>query len=297
MELRTIRYFVAVADAGSVTAAATRVHVTQPSLSRQVHQLEHELGLTLFTKINGRLALTAAGRSFLPLARDLLHTAETARAAAGDIGSGKLQHLTIVAHAVTLSDVVAPFIATFGPDDPLPSVAELHLHDGYDALDQGADLVLGAVPPSADFAHLWVAQFPIWAYVLPTHPLADRDTVALEELIDHELLLMDQDSHIRWTLDAAMAGAALSYHGTKEFSSSQVAQAVAAADRGVAVVSDEPRFGLERRSISGPMGSLRVNLYAVWHPRHHAAGSLADFATRLSAYVVDQYGPEVGPQR
>lgn len=295
MELRTIRYFVSVADAGSVTAAAKQVHITQPSLSRQLHQLERELGLTLFSRTEGKLALTAAGRAFLPRARDLLHTAQKAKAAAGDIGSGRLQHITVVAHAVTLTDVMAPFIATFGPDDPLPSVSELRLHDGYDALDRGADLVLGALPPSAEFAHLWVAQFPIWAYVPPTHPLANHESVDLQELVLHDLLLMDQDSHSRWTLDAAMAGTGMSYATTHEFSSSHIAQAVAAAGRGVAVVSDDPRFGLKNVPIVGPMGTLRVNLYAVWHPKHHAAAHLAALAARLGTYAVDQYGPDVGP--
>lgn len=295
MELRTVRYFVAVADAGSVSAAAKLVHITQPSLSRQLHQLERELGLTLFAQHSGRLTLTAAGRAFLPNARELLAVSEATKAAAGDIGAGRLQSINIVAHAVTLTDVVAPFIATFGPDDPLPSVSELHLHDGYAALHRGADLILGAVPPSAEFAHLWVAQLPIWAYAPADHPLGMLDTVDLSELVQHELLLMNQESHTRWTLDAAMAEAALSYSSTQEFDSSHVAQAVAAAGRGVAVVSDDARFGLHRLGIHGPTGSLTFNLYAVWHPRHHAATNLATFAARLSAYIVQQYGPDVAP--
>ncbi len=255
------------------------------------------MGLTLFSRSEGKLTLTAAGRAFLPRARDLLHTAAKAKAAAGDIGSGRLQHITVVAHAVTLNDVMAPFIATFGPDDPMPSVSELRLHDGYESLDRGADLVLGALPPSDEFAHLWVAKFPIWAYVSPEHPLANHESVDLEELVSHELLLMNQDSHSRWTLDAAMAGAALSYTSTHEFSSSHVAQAVAAAGRGVAVVSDDTRFGLRHVPILGPMGRLQLNLYAVWHPKHHAAAQLAVLAQRLSAYAVEQYGPDVGPSR
>ena len=82
MELRTIGYFVAVADAGSVSAATQITHVTQPSLSRQLRQLEKELGLELFTRRDGRLVLAPAGRQFLPAARELLVRAEATRAAA-----------------------------------------------------------------------------------------------------------------------------------------------------------------------------------------------------------------------
>ncbi len=297
MELRTVRYFVAVADAGSVTAAAKLVHITQPSLSRQLHQLEHELGLTLFAQINGRLTLTAAGRTFLPTARELLLAADATKAAAADIGAGRLQSISIVAPAVTLIDVVSPFIATFGPDDPMPSVSELHAGQGYGALERGADLVLGALPPSADLAHSWVAQLPIYAYVRPQDPLATRESIPLEELAEQDLLLLTPDSHIRWTLDAAMASAALSYRNTKEFSSSQVAQAVAASGRGIAVVSDDARFGLRGLRIGIPAGSLRLNLYAVWNPRHHAAATLEEFAHSISRYVIEQYGPDVAPSR
>ena len=56
MELRHVRYFLAVVDAGSVTAASPVVHVTQPSLSRQLRLFERGLGLTLFTRTGGRLA-------------------------------------------------------------------------------------------------------------------------------------------------------------------------------------------------------------------------------------------------
>ncbi|MGB3256903.1 MAG: LysR family transcriptional regulator [Ornithinimicrobium sp.] len=297
MELRTVRYFVAVADAGSVTAAAKLVHITQPSLSRQLHQLEHELGLTLFAQINGRLALTAAGRTFLPTARALTLAADATKSAAADIGAGRLQSISIVAPAVTLIDVVSPFIATFGPEDPMPSVSELHAGQGYGALERGADLVLGALPPSADLAHSWVAQLPIYAYVRPQDPWARHDTLPLEDLAEEDLLLLTPDAHIRWILDAAMASAALSYRSVKEFSSSQVAQAVAASGRGIAVVSDDSRFGLHGLRIGIPTGSLRLNLYAVWNPRHHAAQTLAEFARSLSTYVVSHYGQDVAPSR
>ena len=83
MELRTIGYFVAVADAGSVSAATHLTHVTQPSLSRQLRQLEKELGLELFTRRDGRLVLTPAGAQFLPAARELLGRADAALLADG----------------------------------------------------------------------------------------------------------------------------------------------------------------------------------------------------------------------
>ena len=89
MELRTLGYFVAVADAGSVSAAAVAVHVTQPAISRQLRQLEHDLGVDLFVRSAGRLRLSAAGREFLPHARDVLRRADGARAVARSSAAGR----------------------------------------------------------------------------------------------------------------------------------------------------------------------------------------------------------------
>ena len=82
MELRHLRYFVAVADAGSLTVAAQRLHTAQPSLSRQIRDLEDEAGAQLLTRGARGIELTPAGRAFLDHARVLLSQVEAAAGAA-----------------------------------------------------------------------------------------------------------------------------------------------------------------------------------------------------------------------
>src|SRR6202048_706940 len=83
MELRHLRYFVAVAEAGSLTvAAARRLHTSQPSLSRQIRDLENEVGAQLLTRRARGIELTPAGRTFLDHARLVLSQAEAASEAA-----------------------------------------------------------------------------------------------------------------------------------------------------------------------------------------------------------------------
>ena len=80
MELRHLRYFVAVAEEGSLTVAAEkRLHTAQPSLSRQIRDLEYEVGVPLMTRSVHGIELTAAGRAFLDHARLALTQAEAAR--------------------------------------------------------------------------------------------------------------------------------------------------------------------------------------------------------------------------
>src|ERR1043166_4070208 len=83
MELRHLRYFVAVAEEGSLTVAAQkRLHTAQPSLSRQIHDLELELGVELFIRGRRGIELTASGRVFLDHARVALLQVEAAAEAA-----------------------------------------------------------------------------------------------------------------------------------------------------------------------------------------------------------------------
>src|SRR5215203_5997978 len=87
MELRHLKYFVAVAEEQNITRAAARLHVSQPPLSRQIRDLEHELGVTLLERTRRAVRLTPAGWAFLEECYAVLRQAEqavrVARAAAG----------------------------------------------------------------------------------------------------------------------------------------------------------------------------------------------------------------------
>jgi LysR family transcriptional regulator, hca operon transcriptional activator len=99
MELRHLRYFVAVADAGSLTMAAQRkLHTSQPSLSRQIRDLEDEVGAQLLTRSARGIELTPAGRAFLDHARSALSQVE-----AGSRGGtpGRSSRQTVLRHGLS----------------------------------------------------------------------------------------------------------------------------------------------------------------------------------------------------
>src|SRR5215212_6851092 len=126
MELRHLRYFVAVAEEENVTRAASRLHVSQPPLSRQIHDLEDELGVPLFERGAKSLRLTEAGRLFLNEARAVLERAEQAASAVKALGSGLTGELNI-GYAPSLAvDVLPRALRNLQRDAPKIRV---HLHD------------------------------------------------------------------------------------------------------------------------------------------------------------------------
>ena len=103
MELRQLRSFVVVAEEMNVGRAATRLHLTQPSLSRQIAALEHDLGVELFARVRRRFVLTAAGATFLVEAKDLLRRSDEAVRAAqrtqrGELGTLRLRFVQSATH-------------------------------------------------------------------------------------------------------------------------------------------------------------------------------------------------------
>lgn len=166
MELHQLRYFVAVAEAGSMTLAAKRCRVAQPSLSQQVRRLEDSLGVTLFDRLGRGVVLTDAGRALLPRARRILaevrDTGENLRSEA-EGGAGRL--------AIGAIPTVAPFL--------LPPMLASLLADrpGCELLvreDLTDALVEGVVDNELDAA---VTSTPI------THELVGVEVVGREELL------------------------------------------------------------------------------------------------------------------
>jgi DNA-binding transcriptional LysR family regulator len=291
VELRHLRYFIAVAEAGSVSAAAARVHVTQPALSRQLRQLEDELGVPLFDRGTGRLALSRTGRELLPAARRVVADAAALSAQAAFHARGRVERVRVAAPTVTLTDVVSPFVATMAPDDP---VVDVVAGDGLTTaamLAAGADLAIGTDRPGRPYRWDPLAVLPVWAYVRPDDPWAGRERVSLAALAERELVGLPSTFTAREALDAALVTAGLSAERITEAANGTVAQALAASGRGIAVVSDDVRYNLVPVAVEVPGGGLlSVRLVAAWDGESVAVDALRAIATRLSAWATRHYG-------
>src|SRR5512137_2081798 len=107
-DLRQLRAFAAVHDAGSVSSAARKVHLTQPALSRRVSELESALGVRLFDRTGGRLRLTSEGESLLAHSRNVLAEVESLVTRADALRKGRGRKLAVGTAPMTMETFVAP---------------------------------------------------------------------------------------------------------------------------------------------------------------------------------------------
>lgn len=107
MQFRQLEYFTAVADAHHFTRAAEAMHVAQPSLSKQIHALERELGTPLFSRARGNITLTPAGQALLPLARRILAEVDDAEVQVREI-AGLVRGRVRLGATPSLSTVLLP---------------------------------------------------------------------------------------------------------------------------------------------------------------------------------------------
>ncbi|WP_169708695.1 LysR family transcriptional regulator [Trinickia terrae] len=108
MELRHLRYFVAVTEHGSISQAARGVHIAQPALTKQIRDLEEELGLTLFERRSRGIQLTPAGQQFLTDATRILNEVALAKERARRVSNGQIGSLSI---AITVLHALLPIFS------------------------------------------------------------------------------------------------------------------------------------------------------------------------------------------
>jgi LysR family transcriptional regulator, benzoate and cis,cis-muconate-responsive activator of ben and cat genes len=129
MELRHLRYFVAVAEELSFRRAAHRLHVSHPALSQQVHDLENELGLKLFERNSRRVELTEIGRAFLIGARRALAAVKEAVTQAQEAARGDRGRLVIGSIGPLTSSFLPVALARFREQRPLVEATVLHMNN------------------------------------------------------------------------------------------------------------------------------------------------------------------------
>ncbi len=207
MELRHLRYFEAVARYSHVTRAAAELHIAQPALSKQISQLEQELGVALFDRVGRNVRLTEAGEALLPHARAVMAQVEAARAEMAErIGLSK-GRATVGTPPTAGTQLLPPVLAAFNKRYP---GIELRLHEAgvqtlLDLLETGLTDVAVVTLPVEDSSLTVVPLFTeemvvaVWA----EHHLAHCGEVAFSDLRGEPWVLSPKNYELR----EAMLGA------------------------------------------------------------------------------------------
>ena len=295
MELRHLRYFVAVADAGSVSRAAAQLHVTQPALSRQIRDLEAELGLPLFDRVGRRLQLTAAGDSLLLRTREILRAADSLREHAGALAGGATGTLRLGATAQTLESLISAFLVGFRRQ--WPGIDVRLIEDGGMRLKTRVQrgelhLALGAVPTGDDLKAR--PLFPVWVLaIMPARsPLARRRTLDVAELDREDVLLLRRDFASRLRFDAACEAARIRPRVLLEAGDPHSLVSLARGGHGIAIVPSTTLFSRAGLHVAPLLRSGRAvggSTAAVWDARRHLPSYAQAFVDALFAYTRRSY--------
>ncbi|MCM2477674.1 LysR family transcriptional regulator [Rhizobium sp. CG5] len=194
--LRQLEYFIATAEAGSITLASDRIRVSQPSISTAISQLELELNTQLFLRRHAQgLSLTPAGQKLLLQAKAVIEQVQnlyTAASEATDQIRGTLSLGCLLTFApMLLPEVSQSFKAAYPGVTVRPTVAD---HRTLLTRLERAELDIAlsydlSVPEGFDFTPL--AELPPYVQVAETDPLAARSAISLAELEEHEFILLD----------------------------------------------------------------------------------------------------------
>jgi LysR family transcriptional regulator, transcription activator of glutamate synthase operon len=303
MELRQLRYLVALADEQSFTRAAEREHIAQPALSQQIQKLERELGLALVERTTRRVSITDAGHILVARARRVLTELESAR-----------QELDRV-RGVQTGHVVVGAMNTMGPVDITRVIAEFHerhprveltvRETDSDALAEmlrvdALDLAFLSVTERVESHGLALQQILMeeLVVVLPKdHPLAGRDQIRMAELATADFISYLEGARLRELLVGAAHEAGFEPQIVLESNQSRRIRRLVGRGLGVAILPRSHAIGVGTNDaiavarLTEP--ALARDITMAWRAGRRLPPAVAEFL----ALARETFPPEAYPPR
>jgi DNA-binding transcriptional LysR family regulator len=295
MDLRRARTFVTVADLGTVSAAALHLRIAQPALSRQISDLEHELGLKLFDRAGRRLLLTSDGEQLLGDCRGLLNYASAVAERAQLLRHGDTGVLKVAAAPPNIESIFPAFLHRYAKRFPNVQVrlvdavgpkllamlerGEIHLAQGAVNAVQADDRRFGN--QSLGFLDLLAAAHPRLLH-------AESSTIDIGGLAPYPLLLLNSDFIQRRSFDAACRMAGLKPNILLESGAPHALIAMAEAEHGVAVIPSVLRIrNLKLRffAVTYRGKPLREPLAIFWDKRRQRTRYAIAYCDMLAEYM------------
>jgi LysR family transcriptional activator of glutamate synthase operon len=304
MELRQLRYLVALADECHFTRAAAREHIAQPALSQQIRRLETEVGLALVERTTRRVALTDAGELLVARARRILAEVDDAQAELGTLAGVKGGRLAVGAlHTMGPVDL-SLLLAAFHRNHPAVelTVREQSSEELAEMLrDDEIDLAFLSVTERIQSRGLELHRLvteELVAVLPPQHALAGRDGVTMAELAGDPFISFRTGSRLRELLDRAAADAGFEPRIALESNESRRIRSLVSSGLGVAI--------LPRSDAAGPGAAVAVTplvepaltrdvTLASRAKRRHSPAAQAFLALTLQVFSTTRQPAMIGP--
>jgi DNA-binding transcriptional LysR family regulator len=276
LDIRQLHYFVAVAEEEHVGRAAERLHISQSPLSRQIAQLEENLGLTLFERSQQRIRLTTDGRTFLAETQAFLTHAKRLESLARRLGRGDEGGLCIgYLENAMHSGVLPNALRRLRADKPDVHIALYNYHSAEQLTglrQRSLDIALVCEPPASDDPDLEAAQVlddPMLLAIPECHPLASAKRLTPEDLAAQKWIgVMHEEGALRHdNFIAACAKAGFTPDIAMEATEPLAALGLVAAGLGLTMIQQS----LRRQAPAGVVlhelawFSYRTALWAAWH--------------------------------
>jgi DNA-binding transcriptional LysR family regulator len=241
VEIRQLRAFVAIAESGTFTAGALRVHVTQAAISMQIRQLETEIGAKVFVRAPRHVILTEAGEQLLRRARHILREHDAALDEIAELAGAERGRLRIgSASAMVLTEQLPSILKDLRKQHP---AAEIAVTSGTSEVlvDQilAGEVDVAFVSLPVDVRGIKterLSQDQLVAIASPRHKLSKQKTISAYTLAGERLILGERGGNTRRLIDQFFAQAGVSLHVTMELSRQQAIKRMVEEDMGVGIV-------------------------------------------------------------
>jgi DNA-binding transcriptional LysR family regulator len=241
VEIRQLRAFVAIAESGTFTAGALRVHVTQAAISMQIRQLETEIGAKVFVRAPRHVILTEAGEQLLRRARHILREHDAALDEIAELAGAERGRLRIgSASAMVLTEQLPSILKELRKQHP---AAEISVTSGTSEVlvDQilAGEVDVAFVSLPVDVRGIKterLSEDQLVAIASPRHKLAKQKTVSAYTLAGERLILGERGGNTRRLIDQFFAQAGVSLRVAMELSRQQAIRRMVEEDMGVGIV-------------------------------------------------------------
>ena len=241
MEIRQLRAFVAIAESGTFTAGAMRVHVTQAAISMQIRQLETEIGAKVFVRAPRHVILTEAGEQLLRRARHILREHDAALDEIAELAGAERGRLRIgSASAMVLTEQLPAILKELRKQHP---AADIAVTSGTSEVlvDQilAGEVDIAFVSLPVDVRGIKterLSQDQLVAIASPRHKLAKQKTISAYTLAGERLILGERGGNTRRLIDQFFAQAGVTLRVAMELSRQQAIRRMVEEDMGVGIV-------------------------------------------------------------